>query len=282
MFSKKILSLTLIAASLAFVACEEDDDETMDTPVTNNQNNTPSQTLTVSDQISNRNSIVVSEVKVDQAGWVVVHRDNGNNGPVVPAIISTPKALAAGTNTNVKVEIPNVSLTDGEKLWVMVHTDDGDGMYEFDTDQSVDGPVMVDGNVLMTDIELSSPKITANNQTIMNNQMVIERVEAAVDGWLVIHHYNNNPNDPQYLAGLSIEPIAGKVAVSAGVNTNLTINLSSDSTYSAGYKLYPMLHIDGDGNSTYDFPGGTSMDLPEIFSNNAFPGNVVLTEVTVQ
>ncbi|MEQ8910138.1 MAG: hypothetical protein RIC95_13155 [Vicingaceae bacterium] len=282
---KKILSMTLMAAALIFVACEDDEDDQVTPSTNNNQNNNPpSQTITVDDQTTSRNSITIPEIKVDQDGWVVVHRDDGSNAPIVPAIISTPKMISAGTNTDVKVEIPNVPLMDGEKLWVMVHTDDGDGMYEFDTDQTVDGPVTVEGNILMESIQISSPSITANDQMIMNNQMTIDSVNAAVDGWLVVHHYNNDPTDPQYLAGLSVEPIAGKVKVNAGLNTNLTIDLSSDSTYSAGYRLYPMLHIDGDGNQTYDFPqsNGTGMDLPEVFSNAAFPGNVILTEVTVQ
>jgi hypothetical protein len=237
------------------------------------------ESISISNQTTSRNTINVSNLTVDQESWVVVHRDNGNNGPVVPEIISEPTLVSASSTNDVKVEITE-SISDGDKVWVMVHVDDGDGSYEFDTDQTVDVPVTVEGDILMKSIEISSPKIVANDQVISNNQIIIDSVEAAVDGWLVIHHYNNNSNDPQYLAGLSVEPIAGKVQVSAGVNTNVTINLSSDSTYSAGYKLYPMLHVNGDGDQNYDFPDGA--DLPEIFSNAAFPGNVILTEVTAQ
>jgi hypothetical protein len=273
MFTKKLLSITLLSSALLFAACEDDDDDNV-TPMSPSS---PSPSLSVSDQIASRNSITVSEVTVDGPGWLVVHRDNGNNGPVVPAIISTPTALSSGSNSNVKVEIPNVPLSDGETIWVMVHTDDGDGLYEFDTNQNTDGPVTVDGNILMSSIVINSPKVVASNQTIMNNKIVIDRVEAAVDGWLVIHHRNDTS-----AIGLTIEPIAGKIPISAGVSTNLSIDLSADSTYSAGYKLYPMLHINGDGDANYDFPGGSGMDLPEIFSNAAFPQNVILTEVTAQ
>lgn len=272
---KKTLKVLGIASIISFTACSDDDDSATPAPVVN----TP-QKIEVSTQTTSRNSINISSVNLDNAGWIVIHRDNGNGGPVVPDIISEPKAVAAGSSSNIEVKFDTVPLTDGETVWVMLHTDDGDGVYEFDTDQTVDLPVSVDGNILMKSIQINSPKIVASNQTIMNNQLVIDRVEAAKDGYIVVHHYSNESNA---IGGvLALEPIAGKIRVNAGVNTNVVVDLTTDSTYTAGYKLYPMLHIDGDGNSTYDFPGGTGMDLPEVFSNNPFPLNVIFTAVTAQ
>lgn len=275
---KSILIATAISV-MGFAACSDDDDDT----VTPSPAAETKSSLTVESQVTSRNTITVDNVFLKSDGFAVVHRDNGTNGPVVPGIISDTANLSAGNNNDVVITLKE-SITDGEKLWVMIHNDDDmDGVYNFpDTRQDgsfIDGPLTVDGNILMNSININSPSITVTDQVIMNNTLVIDEVVAAKDGWLVIHHED-------LVNGLGgaivVEPIAGKVKVNAGVTTNVSIQLTTDSTYSAGTSLYPMLHVDGDGNNDYDFPGGTGMDLPEIFSNAPFPGNVIFTKTTSQ
>ena len=275
---KSILIATAISV-MGFAACSDDDEDT----VTPTPPAVTTSSLSVESQVTSRNTITVENIFLKEAGFAVVHRDNGSDGPVVPGIISDTAVLSAGNNDDVVITLKE-AITDGEKLWVMIHNDDdNDGVYNFpDTradGSTIDGPLMVDGSVLMKSITITAPSITASNQVITNNTLVIDEVVAATDGWLVIHHED-------LMNGLGgailVEPIAGKVKVSAGVSTNVSVQLTSDSTYTAGTSLYPMLHIDGDGNDNYDFPDGTKMDLPEIFSNAAFPGNAIFIKTTAQ
>ena len=259
----------LIMACLLFTiyGCDEEQLEDM-----HDHDHTQSGALSVEDQAISGNSVMVKSVTLSEDGWVVIHKDNGE-GPVVPAIISEPKYLEAGTTENVVVIVKEgTSLNDGEKLWVMLHTDTGvEKTYEFDTKQEVDKPVTdASGKIRMTPITISSPSISAMDQVINGNTVVISKVTAAKDGWIVIH--NDNGEGKPVLPG-----IVGKTWVEAGINNNVVVELDNSVTYTAGQKLFPMLHVDSPADMEYTFPDNG--DAPEVFGFEE--SNIIVTAFTV-
>ncbi|MEP1305384.1 MAG: hypothetical protein ABJK11_03875 [Balneola sp.] len=111
-------------------------------------------TLTANDQTIQNNSITV-DVNATARGWVVVHRDNGSDGPNVPPIIAKTQ-IVKGMNSNVEISFGDSTVTDGEKLWPMVHYETGTvGEYEFEGAGTPDQPVIVGGAVLTKQITVS-------------------------------------------------------------------------------------------------------------------------------
>jgi hypothetical protein len=71
--------------------------------------------------------IIATEVKLAKSGYVVVHEDkDGEPG----AVIGVSDLLTKGLTKEVEIKLDRPSVV-GETLWVMLHTDDGDGEFEF-------------------------------------------------------------------------------------------------------------------------------------------------------
>lgn len=265
----KIAMATLITFSLA--SCSEDDD-TATTP-------DPSPevaTITVNSQVISQNTVMVEMIDVPADGWIVIHADNGSNGPVVPAIISEPTFVEAGESQNIEVAFTSdATLSDGDQVWVMLHEDTGTPMqYDFDGMNDLDPPFIASGAPVMTPITINSASINSPDMAVNNNTVVLPSVTAAADGWLVIHNDDG-------MGGIVLPGIIGKVLVSKGVNTSVTVQLDAGVNIMPGQKLFPMLHLDNGTIGTYEFDGVGVFDGPEIFGNDAFPGNVIFTSFTV-
>ncbi len=246
-------SLLFMAGVFLFAGCGDDDTTDMEP-----EEQMPSGMLTVSSQTISQNTIRVSNVNFDSKGWVVVHASNEDGTPVVPGIISEPLLVEAGSQNDLELTLTEVDdLMDGDKLWVMLHTDDGiEGTYEFDGANGFDGPILSDGNIVMTDITVSAPGITASNQVVNENWVTIGELKAAVDGWLVIHA-DNGSGAPG--------PVLGQTMVSAGINSDVAIDLG-DAVFAGGEMLFPMLHVESPADGMYGFP--ENGDGPEIFAND--------------
>lgn len=270
--NSKLVKIAMAALiTFSFASCSDDDDE--------NTTVTPEPavaTLSVSSQVISQNKVVVEMLDIPADGWIVIHADNGSNGPVVPAIISEPTFVEAGANQNVEVAFSaDASLSDGDQVWVMLHEDTGMEMqYEFDGNNNLDPPFIVSGAPVMTPITINSASINSPDMAVNNNTVVLPSVTAAADGWLVIHNDDG-------MGGIVLPGIIGKVLVSKGVNTNVTVQLDAGVNIMPGQKLFPMLHLDNGIIGEYEFDGVGVFDGPEIFGNDAFPGNVIFTSFTV-
>lgn len=244
------------AMAFTFTACDDDDDDD-DGILEDDQTE-----IDVFDQDVSRNMIYVQSVEVPAGGWVVVHRDAGGQ-PEVPDIISEPFYVSEGETEDIELLItsPN-DLSGGETLWVMLHEDDGDQQYEFDGSQdSPDQPYMDDGAIVMDNISIGGPFLDVSTAVYDSaaNEVYVPEVNAAVDGWLVVHN--------EAAAGGPVLPgIIGKVEVSEGVNEDVTIPLDNSAMVNDGQMLFPMLHIDNGEIGEYEFDGSAdSNDPPEIF-----------------
>ncbi len=94
---------------------------------------------------------VVSASKVSAAenGWLVVHRTDASNKPG-PVVAYAP--LRHGDNYDVAA-ILQEPIASGERLMLMVHAEVGGtatGVFEYTLGAKEDGPIRVDGELVMT------------------------------------------------------------------------------------------------------------------------------------
>ena len=97
--------------------------------------------LTLEDQAGGNGMVVIKSLTLDKPGFVVIHKDGGGKpGPV----IGHSDVLPAGTHNDVKVNFDKAQ--GGDRVFPMLHYDDGNGKYEF---PGPDGPVKAGGKVLV-------------------------------------------------------------------------------------------------------------------------------------
>ncbi len=101
------------------------------------------------DQDVSGGTVTAASVMAEKDGWLVVHRtgDDMKPGPVIGHA-----ALMAGENTDVTAELTE-TVEPGDKLMLMLHGEDGGmeaGTFEYTLGAKEDGPVKVDGKLVMT------------------------------------------------------------------------------------------------------------------------------------
>lgn len=257
------LFIMSFALTMSFMACDDsstggDEDAYMSVVSVSNQGT------------MNGNQVTISEVMIEEDGWVVVHRSNAsNNGPMVPDIIG--KAwVEAGTSSDVTIQLEE-GVSDDETLYAMLHEDTGTiGEYEFDGQNGFDNPVTYNEEIVLTSftIDQTDPMITVTDQVNQGNTFVMD-IDAAEDGWIVIHASNANNDGPE------IPGIIGKTWVEAGMNTDVQVMV--DAEISDGDILYPMLHFDTGTIGEYEFDGQNGFDGPVLSGTD-----IVVTSFTVQ
>jgi hypothetical protein len=219
----------------------------------------------------NGNKVNISTVVSPDDGWIVIHRSNeAGDGPQVPEIIG--KAMVdAGTNTDVTLQLEE-GVANDETLWAMLHEDTGTvGEYEFDGENGLDLPVTFDEEIVMSSFTITQtdPAIRVEDQVNKGNIFTVS-VDAAEDGWIVIHGPNANNDGPQ------IPEIIGKAPVTSGSNEMVEIVLNEGAEVATGDNLYPMLHFDTGEIGVYEFDGDSGLDLPVTFK-----GDIVLSSFEV-
>lgn len=246
-------------SSFLFTSCEDEDDgEIME-----------SGSLMVESQVISQNMIDVNSATVNNSsGWVVVHKDE-NGAPKTPGIITEPVHLNQGSNEDLSLKInTEASISDGEKLWVMIHKDTGEeNTYEFGTD-NLDPPVTVNDQPVMKQITITAPEVQAGDQFVSANQALVSKAVAGASGWVVVHK-DNGSGAPG--------AVVGHAAVDSGTTEDLQVPLTDTVDYDSGLNLFPMLHVDKGTEGEYEFPGA---DVPEIFGNSS--PNIVLTSFAVE
>lgn len=91
------------------------------------------------------NVLTMASALIDGPGWLVIHADNGEGAP---GEVLGYAPLLAGLNTNINVELNANQITD--TLFPMLHYDNNEqGLYEFGEVEGADGPVIVNGDVIV-------------------------------------------------------------------------------------------------------------------------------------
>lgn len=107
------------------------------------------QSVKASDQSVADGIVTVEAVSAAQNGWLVVHRTDDQMKPG-PVVAYAP--LRAGETMDVAA-ILTEDVAPGDKLMLMIHAEDGGiktGVFEYTLGAKEDGPIRVDGNLVMT------------------------------------------------------------------------------------------------------------------------------------
>jgi hypothetical protein len=105
--------------------------------------------VTASDQSVANGVVSAAEITADANGWLVVHRTDADMKPG-PVVAHAP--VRAGMTTDVAA-ILTEDVAPGDMLMLMVHGEDGGtrtGIFEYTLGATEDGPVRMDGNLVMT------------------------------------------------------------------------------------------------------------------------------------
>lgn len=101
------------------------------------------------DQDVSGGTVTASKVMAGANGWLVVHRTDDK---MKPGIVVGHAPLKKGENTEVHA-ILTEEVKVGEKLMLMLHAEEGGsktGMFEYTLGAKEDGPVKVDGKLVMS------------------------------------------------------------------------------------------------------------------------------------
>jgi hypothetical protein len=101
------------------------------------------------DQDVSGGTVTASQIMADSNGWLVVHRTDKDMKPG-PVVGHAP--LKEGKNEGVTA-ILTEPVKSGEMLMLMLHGEDGGtktGIFEYTLGAKEDGPVKVDGKLVMT------------------------------------------------------------------------------------------------------------------------------------
>lgn len=269
---KNLLLMFMFLTALGFTACSDDDDDIEEVM--------PSGSITVMDQQLDNGTLTIGNVEMSQDGWVVIHRDNGNGGPMVPEIISEPVMVDAGETSDVTVQLKDgVEIEDGDTLWAMLHTDDGEiGVYEFDGSNGLDAPIMTEGGAIVTESftvsvmnENPMGTITVVDQAVMDNTITVGTIELDQAGFVVVHA-DNGEGGPQVP-----EIISEPVYLEAGTNNDVEITFTESADVNVGDTLWIMLHNDTGEEGVYEFDGENGLDMPLTDENE----DIIVTPIEV-
>ena len=105
--------------------------------------------VTAGDQDVSGGTVSAEKITAAANGWLVVHRtdDSGKPGPVVGHA-----PIKQGENADVTA-ILTEPVASGEKLMLMIHAEDGGmktGIFEYTLGAKEDGPIKIDGKLVMT------------------------------------------------------------------------------------------------------------------------------------
>ena len=107
------------------------------------------QAVKASDQSVADGTVTAEAVSAAQNGWLVVHRTDDQMKPG-PVVAYAP--IRAGETMDVAA-ILTEDVAPGDKLMLMIHAEDGGmstGVFEYTLGAKEDGPIRVDGNLVMT------------------------------------------------------------------------------------------------------------------------------------
>jgi hypothetical protein len=196
--------------------------------------------MRVADQIVT-DTVMAESVLSEGPGWLVIHADNnGAPGPVIGFA-----QVEDGTNVNVMAEVDPAGVT--PVLWPMLHVDTGAaGEYEFGTVDGADGPVMVDGSVLVFPINAASS--IEYSGSISGSTVTVDSALIDAAGWMVIHADN----------GGAPGPVLGQTPIIPGLNTDISVELMGEITET----VFPMLHYDTGEMGVYEFGTVDGADGP--------------------
>lgn len=245
----KIYSLYLGMLFFVFSAasCSDDDDGVIEQDPTGN--------ITAEAQVISQNQLVVENVDVEGDAWLVA-RHGSENGP----IIADPFYLEEGSHDNVVLELnneraQNVDLESGDTIYLTLHSDDDDAVFEEDSDVLMNTTA---GTPARRSVEISSPTFSAADQEVENNSVTIEDANIPRGGWIAVYNQDEEGN-------INEADIVGRTYVEPGATGSVTIPFDEGFTYTPGQNVYTRLHMDDPADQQFTFQDDPSQDRAETF-----------------
>lgn len=254
-FKKFSLYLGISALALGFNSCSDDDDGTVDIPDTD-------ASIVANAQFISENTIEVSSVEVDEDAWIVVRKVNEDGSFSDP--IADPEFLEEGSHTNIIIQLDNsdatdVDLADGDQLVVMLHQDDGDGVFEFEGTTGADALITdANGGGVSATFDISAPSFTVTDQTVAENTITFDNVSSDEGAWIVVH----NSDDA---GAIDEADIVGYTYVPAGDNTDVVVTFLEDFVYTPGQTLWSRIYMDNPADEDFTFIDDSTTDNPATF-----------------
>lgn len=244
LLKKSYLMLIFLATVTGFVSCSDDDDNGPDVIE-------PTGSVIVDDQTLTDGMITISTVVMSHDGWVVLKRDN-NGSP--GTMIGDPLFVEADTHSDLTFDLSGVQVENGETLWVVLHTDDGDEEFEFTASGDVDGPVMGTGGADVAESFVltveSANSVSAEDQAPSDtNTLTIGSITLEENGWVIAHA----DADGEIGAAISEAEF-----ITAGTQTDVVLQLNEGVTLAPGDVVYIVLHEDLGVAGTFE----ADIDLP--------------------
>ncbi|MDX2163604.1 MAG: hypothetical protein SF162_19975 [bacterium] len=262
-------------------------DPSLDPPVSPADAMTPLASFNIAaifayDQGAVGDNVVVASVITPEGGWLVIHADaDGSPGavlgqtPVTPGTIG-PVIVPMGLDGRTPVVYP------------MLHVDDTTiGTYEFGAVEGADAPISINGVVAFRPVTLGDtftllladgtpidsdiiPSLIAPPQEVdisgETAAVSVDLVSSPGAGFVDVH------NDVMGHPGGSL----GHAPVSEGDNTGVIVNLTAQPMVPLTGVVWPMLHLDTDGDGVYQYLQVPGEDPPVIMN-----GMVVALPVTL-
>ncbi|MFC7202676.1 PGF-CTERM sorting domain-containing protein [Haloferax namakaokahaiae] len=209
-----------------------------------------SATVSMSDQPTTGDTVVVDRVELSQGGFVTIHDASVTEGAVFESIRGTSSYLEAGVHENVRVELDS-PVSENTTLVPMAHMDtDDDQTYTFpESEGETDGPYVADGGAVVDTAAVSvsdTASIDYSEQVTGGYSIVVDSVFLPEGGFVTVH-------DGTVTEGAVFESIRGTSDyLEPGYYTDVRVEL--DTPLNETTTVVPMAHVDSDGDETYTFP----------------------------
>jgi len=213
-------------------------------------NLTVSATVSMSDQPTNGDSVVVDRVVLSEGGFVTIHDATVTDGQVFESIRGTSTFLEAGVHENVRVQLSE-PLSENTTLVPMAHMDTNDDMaYTFEeSGGDADGPYTNAEGTAVIDTAAATVTDTARatfeNQSAGGNVVTVDSVYVPDGGFVTIH-------DASLDEGAVFDSVRGtSMYLEPGLHHDVDVLL--DDPVTEDTTLVAMAHMDSNDNETYDF-----------------------------
>ena len=254
--------------AIGFTSCSDDDDVDNVIPQ-------PTGTINVEDQTLSGNILEVTSVTVSARSWLVVKKVNEDGS--FTDMIAEPLLLQAGTSNDIDIELDNtdaadVDLEDGDTLVLMLHADDGDGVFEYEGNTGQDMPIRNAAGVLTETVVVSSPSIEIEEQDVEDGTITFTNVSTRSTGWIVV--YNSTATGT-----INEDDIIGYTYLEEGDNADVEVVFDDSFTFTAGQKVFTRIHLDDPDDEEFTFIEDEDTDIPEIFgfgTNPIITGDVII------
>ncbi|MCB9649693.1 MAG: hypothetical protein H6730_24305 [Deltaproteobacteria bacterium] len=199
--------------------------------------------------------VVVSEVRVNGPGWLLIQADEGGPGEVLGRI-----PVQHGTNADLPVTLSR-HVRSGETLFAALHTDDGVvGDWEYDGVNGLDLPVEDSAGVAVTagfEVRFDDQVEVASQFCDPTTRVVVARVVSDGPGFITIREPGQDGPGA----------VLGATAVANGAQGPVTVTL--ERPIRQGETLLAVLHRDNGVVGTFEYTGPGTPDEPATDADGA-------------